>query len=85
MEAEDGTKLVEKEAVKERWTEYFEGLLNVEEDREAEIAAVGRENGGKVLRGCYMIFIIIIIIIIIVIIIIIIIKVVEGEKCTRFV
>ena len=30
-----------------RWAEYFEGLLNVE-DREAEILAVGKENGMKV-------------------------------------
>ena len=27
--------LVEKEAVKNRWAEYIEGLLNVEEDIEA--------------------------------------------------
>ena len=49
MKTEDGIMLVEKEAVKERWAEYFEGLLNVEEDRKSEIVAVGRENGGKVL------------------------------------
>ena len=41
--------LVETEAVKKRLAEYFEKLLNVEEDREAEIVAVGRENGVKVL------------------------------------
>ena len=29
--------LVEKEALKERWAKYFEELLNVEGDREAEI------------------------------------------------
>ena len=43
------TFLVETEAVKKRLAEYFEKLLNVEEDREAEIVAVGRENGVKVL------------------------------------
>ena len=30
VKTEDGTMLVEKEAVKERWVEYFEGLLNIE-------------------------------------------------------
>ena len=28
--------LVEKNVVKKRWIEYFKGVLNVEEDREAE-------------------------------------------------
>lgn len=27
-----------------RWTEYFEGLLNMNEEREAEIVAVGRKG-----------------------------------------
>ena len=42
--------LIEKEAVKKRWAEYFEGLLNliVERDREAEIVVDGRENRGGV-------------------------------------
>ena len=51
MKTEYGIKLVEMEAVKERWAEYFEGLLNVEKDREAEIVAMERENGVKVLGG----------------------------------
>ena len=34
---------VEKEAVKERWAEYFGSLFNVEEDREAEIVVVRME------------------------------------------
>ncbi len=41
--------LTEKEAVRKRWAEYFEGLLNVEEDREPEIVPVGRERGVNVL------------------------------------
>ena len=45
VKAEDGRMLVEKDEVRERWAEYFEGLLNVNEGREAEIVAVGRENG----------------------------------------
>ena len=51
VKREDGTILVEKEAVKERWVEFFEVLFNVEEDKEVEIVAVGRENGIKVLGG----------------------------------
>ena len=47
----DATMLVEKEAVKERWTEYFKGLLNVEEDRKAEIVTVGKKNGINMLVG----------------------------------
>ena len=45
-----GTMLVEKEAVKERWAEYCEGLLNVEEDRMAKIVAFGKKSGLKVLE-----------------------------------
>ena len=41
---ERGEILVENVQVKRRWAEYFEGLLNVTEEREAEIAAVG---GGR--------------------------------------
>ena len=41
--------MVEKERVKERFTEHFEGLLNVEEDREAEMFGVGWENGVNVI------------------------------------
>ena len=37
MKTEDGATLVEKEAVKERWINHLEGLLNVEEGREAEL------------------------------------------------
>ena len=33
MKADDGIILVEKEAVRERWADYFEGLLNVDEAR----------------------------------------------------
>ena len=33
--------------MEERWAEYFENIFNVEEDREAEIVAVGRENKVK--------------------------------------
>ena len=34
--------MVEKEAVKERWAENFEALLNVEENRQAEIVVMVR-------------------------------------------
>ena len=47
----DDTMVVEKEAVKVRQAQYFEKLLNVEEDREAKIVALGRENWVKVLGG----------------------------------
>ena len=47
VKRDNGTMLVEKKAVKERWVEYFDGLLNVEEDREADIIVVGKENGVK--------------------------------------
>ena len=43
--------LVEKEGVKERQAECFEGLLNVKVDIEAEIVVFGKKNGVKVLRG----------------------------------
>ena len=32
--------LVEKDAVENKWVKYFEGLLNVGENRETEIVAV---------------------------------------------
>ena len=35
---------------RERWAEYFEELLNVQEDREAYIVAVGVCGGGGVFR-----------------------------------
>ena len=38
VKTKDGTMLVEKQAAKERWYDYFEGLLN-QEDGEAEIDA----------------------------------------------
>ena len=39
----------EEDAVRKRWLEYFERLLNIEEIREAkiEIIAVGREQGAR--------------------------------------
>ena len=40
-----------KEAAKKKWAEYFESLLNVEEDREVGIVTVGGENGVQVLGG----------------------------------
>ena len=49
VKAEDGRMLIEKDAVRKRWAEYFERLLNVEEDREPEIVAVGREQRMNVL------------------------------------
>ena len=49
VKTEDGTMLVEKEGFKKRWAEYYQVLLHVEKDREAEIVAVGSENGVKVL------------------------------------
>ena len=42
--------LVEKETVEKRMADYFEGLLNVEEDRVGNSIAIGKENGVKVLR-----------------------------------
>ena len=49
VKAEDGTVLVEKQAVEERWAEYFEGLLNEEEESETDIGAVARGNRVMVL------------------------------------
>lgn len=37
--------LIEKAAVSRRWTEYFERLLNLEEDGEPVIIPVVREKG----------------------------------------
>ena len=34
-------RLLEGNEVRKRWAEYFEELLNVQEDREADIVAVG--------------------------------------------
>ena len=51
MKSEDGAMLVVKEMVKKSQTVYFEELLNVEEDRDAEILAIGRENEVNVLGG----------------------------------
>ena len=48
---EDGTILIEKETAKEGQSEYFEGLLYVEEDKETEIVAIGKINGVKVFGG----------------------------------
>ncbi len=45
VEAKDGTILIKKEAIRKRWAEYYEGLLNGEEDREPDIVAVGRKLG----------------------------------------
>ena len=36
--------LVEKDAVRKRWAEYFEGLLKVVDDREPVSVAMGRER-----------------------------------------
>ena len=44
----DGNLLVEGEQVRERWAQYFRELLNVEDDREAVIVAVG--NNRRVTR-----------------------------------
>ena len=46
---ENGQMLIEKEAVSKRWAGYIEDLLNVDDDRPAEIVAVGREHGLNVL------------------------------------
>ena len=40
----NGRLLLEGSEVRARWAEYFEELLNVEDDREARIVAVGRMN-----------------------------------------
>ena len=49
VKAADGRLLVEQEEVGRRWGEYFEGLLNVEEEGEPEIRAVGGGGGVNVL------------------------------------
>ena len=41
----DGRMLNEKDDVRKRWSLHFKRLLNVEEYKEAEIVAVGREQG----------------------------------------
>ena len=41
----NGVMLVERKQVCERWVEHFEGVLNVEDEREAYIVAVGGERG----------------------------------------
>ncbi len=45
VKAESGTMVMKKDAVGNRWPEYFERLLNVEEDREPVVVAVGKERG----------------------------------------
>ena len=49
VKAVDGRMLSDVNEVRKRWAEYFERLLNVEEEREAEIVAVGREQRMNVL------------------------------------
>lgn len=46
----NGELLVEKGAVRRRWAEYFEGVLNVDDEREARIVPVGN-GGGMPLLG----------------------------------
>jgi hypothetical protein len=46
VKSANGQLLVSEREVRERWAEYFEELLNVEDDREANILAVG--NGMRV-------------------------------------
>ncbi|MCP4254321.1 MAG: hypothetical protein GY775_13120, partial [Candidatus Scalindua sp.] len=41
----NGQLLVESEDVGKRWAEYFDELLNVEDEREVRIVAVGGERG----------------------------------------
>jgi len=50
VKTENGRLLIEKDAVRKRWAEYFERLLNAEEDREPEIVAVGRVRNECVRR-----------------------------------
>ena len=52
-------RLLNGNEVRKRWAEYFEELLNVQEDREADIVAVGgvqvpemgKENEREITRG----------------------------------
>ena len=48
----NGSLLVDSKDVNERWGEYFENLLNVEDEREAIVAAVGNERRMPVVSGC---------------------------------
>ena len=41
MKDENGDIVVDKEEVSKRWTGYFEGLLNVNDNRLAAISVVG--------------------------------------------
>uniref|UniRef100_A0A8C8DHP6 ribonuclease H n=1 Tax=Oryzias sinensis TaxID=183150 RepID=A0A8C8DHP6_9TELE len=50
VKTEDGRMLNEGNAVRKRWAEYFERLLNVEEDRDAVIGMDGRESRLNVLE-----------------------------------
>ena len=45
MNAKNKIMLIEEYAVRKRWAEHFQRLLNVEEVRESENYAVGREQG----------------------------------------
>jgi hypothetical protein len=44
----NGEILNKNEQVVERWSEYFESLLNVEDDRRAQLTSMGR--GGVTIR-----------------------------------
>ena len=45
MKDENGDMVVDKEEVSRRWAGYFEGLLNVNDDRVAAISVVGNGRG----------------------------------------
>lgn len=47
----DGRMIVEAEEVRKRWAEYFESLLNVEDEREADIRMDESVEGINVMRG----------------------------------
>ena len=49
VKAEDGRMLIRQEEVSRRWGDYFENLLNVSEEGEAEIRAVGNGTRMKML------------------------------------
>ncbi|KAK7907805.1 hypothetical protein WMY93_016417 [Mugilogobius chulae] len=49
VKTEDGRMLNEGNEVRKRWAEYFERLLNVEEDRDAVIVMDGSESRSNVL------------------------------------